>query len=109
MTVGPWAVPFHLKPIGNEEDILKSFMMFDITPRGPIFKVVVGSQIVVPQQSLAYNDTPMIWTHNLGSDTICRIVSCAIPTQNQLVMRKTYSNLLWHSTSHHVSLFLEWL
>ena len=35
------------KLIGNEEDILKSFMAFDITPRGSIFRVVVGSQIVV--------------------------------------------------------------
>ena len=28
--------------------ILKSFMVFDIIPHGPIFRVVVGSQIVVP-------------------------------------------------------------
>ena len=36
------------KPIGDEEDILKSFMTFDITSRGPVFRVVVGNQIVVP-------------------------------------------------------------
>ena len=38
---------FTSKPIDDEEDILKSFMAFDITPRGPVFRVVVGSQIVV--------------------------------------------------------------
>ena len=27
---------------------LKSFMVFDITPRGLIFRVVVGSQIIIP-------------------------------------------------------------
>jgi len=36
------------KSIGDEEDTLKSFMTFNITLRGPIFKVVVRSQIVVP-------------------------------------------------------------
>ena len=36
-------------------------------------------------------------------------MSCVIPPQNQLVMRKTHSNLLWHSTSHNADLFLEWL
>ena len=38
------------KPISDEEDILKSFMAFDITPRELLFRVIVGSQIVVPQQ-----------------------------------------------------------
>ena len=38
------------KPIGDKEDTLKSFMSFDIAPHGPIFRVVVVSQIVVPQQ-----------------------------------------------------------
>ena len=34
-----------------------------------------------------------------------------IPPQNQLVMRKTHSNLLWPSISHHTmrASFLEWL
>ena len=36
------------KPIGDEEDTLKSFMAFNATLQGPIFRVVVGSQIVVP-------------------------------------------------------------
>ena len=36
------------KLIGDKEDTLKSFMAFDTTPRGPVFKVVVGSQIVAP-------------------------------------------------------------
>ena len=40
---------FTSKPIGDEEDILKSFMTFDITPRESVFKVIVGSQIVAPQ------------------------------------------------------------
>ena len=37
-----------LKPIGDEDDTLKSFMAFHITQRVPVFGVVVGSQIVVP-------------------------------------------------------------
>ena len=89
--------------------ILKSFMVFDIIPHGPIFRVVVGSQIVIPQQSLPRNDTPVTRTHDLGFDTIFRTVRCAIPPQNQLVMRKIHSNLLWNLTSHHVGLFLKWL
>ena len=36
------------KLIGDEEDTLKSFMVFDITPHGPAFRVVVDSEIVVP-------------------------------------------------------------
>ena len=36
------------KLISDEEDTLKSFMAFDITPRESIFEVVVESQIVVP-------------------------------------------------------------
>ena len=39
------------KPISDKEETLKSFMVFDITSRRPIFRVVVGtlgSQIVVP-------------------------------------------------------------
>ena len=40
------------KPIGDKEDTLKSFMTFNITPHGSIFKVVKGSQIVIPQQYL---------------------------------------------------------
>ena len=31
------------KLIGNEEDTLKSFIIFDITPRGPVYRVVVES------------------------------------------------------------------
>ena len=42
------------KLIGDEEDTLKSFMAFDITPREPVFRVVVGSQIVVsPTKSMS--------------------------------------------------------
>ena len=36
------------KPIDDEENTLKSFMAFEITPREPIFWVVVGSQILIP-------------------------------------------------------------
>ena len=35
------------KLIGDKKDTFKSFMVFDIIPRGLVFKVVVGSQIVV--------------------------------------------------------------
>ena len=40
------------KPISNKEDTLKSFITFDITPYMPIFRMVVGSQIVTPKQIL---------------------------------------------------------
>ena len=68
-------------------------MGFDITPRELVFRVIVGSQIVVSQQSLPHNDIPVTRIHDIDSDTICRTVSCAIPSQNQLMMRKTHSNL----------------
>ena len=35
------------KPIDDVEDTFKSFMTFDITSRGLVFRVVVGNQIVV--------------------------------------------------------------
>ena len=41
------------KPISDKEDTLKSFIDFDITSCGPVFRVVVGSQIVIPQQYLS--------------------------------------------------------
>ena len=84
---------FTSKPIGDEEDTLKSFMTFNITLHEPVFRVVVWSQIVVPQQSLSHNDTPVTQTHDLGSDTIFWAVNCVIPPQIQLMMRKTHSNL----------------
>ena len=61
------------------------------------------------QQSLPHNDILVTQTHDLGSDTICLTMSCVITPQNQLMMRNTHSNLLWHSTSYHASLFLEQL
>ena len=39
---------FTSKPIGDKEDTLKSFMVFDITSSGSVFRVVVKSQIMVP-------------------------------------------------------------
>ena len=68
-----------LKPIGDEEDTLKSFMAFNITSHELVFRVVVGSQIVVLQQSIPHNDILVTWTHDLGSDTICQTVSYATP------------------------------
>ena len=35
------------KPIGNNEDTLISFMTFDITSHKSVFRVVIGSQIIV--------------------------------------------------------------
>ena len=84
-------------------------MAFDITPRGHIFRVVVGSQIVIPPTIPPYNNTPVTRTHNFGFDTICQTISYAISPQNQLMMRKTHSNFLWQLTLHHTGLFLEWL
>ena len=39
---------FTSKPIGEDEGTFKSFMAFNITQHGPVFKVVVRSQIVAP-------------------------------------------------------------
>ena len=47
---------FTSKLIGDEEDTLKFFIVFDITSHGPIFKVVVGSQIVVSQQFSCFRE-----------------------------------------------------
>ena len=47
-----------LKPIGDEKGTLKSFMAFDITPYGLVFRVVVGSQTVVPN-SLSLQKVPL--------------------------------------------------
>ena len=80
-------------------------MAFDITSRGPVFIVVVESQIMVsptilPLQWHSRDSNPWHWLY-----TICWIVNYATPSQNQLVKRKTHSNHLWHSTSHLVGLF----
>ena len=53
------------KPTGNENDTLKSFMAFDNTSCEPVFRVVVGSRIVVPQQSLPHDDTRVTRIMNL--------------------------------------------
>ena len=71
--------------IGDEEDTLKSFMTFNIIPRRPVFKVVVGSWIVVLQQSLPHNDTPSTWTHDLSSYTIYRIVKLSYSTSKPII------------------------
>ena len=39
---------FYLKLIDDEEDTLNSFMVFNITLRRSVFKVIAESQIVVP-------------------------------------------------------------
>lgn len=48
-------VPFTLEkvtinPIGDEKNTLRSFMAFNITSYKSVFRVVIGSQIVVIQQ-----------------------------------------------------------
>ena len=70
------------KPINDEEDTFKSFMAFNITLREPLFRIIVGSQIVVPSTILPNNDTSMTQTHDLGSHTIFRTVNYVIPPQN---------------------------
>ena len=69
------------KAIGDEEDTLKSFMAFDITPCEPVFKVVVGSQIVVlptiPPSQWHFRDLnlwPWLWYHLLDCE-ICHSTS----------------------------------
>ena len=41
---------FTLKPIGDEEDTLKSFMTFDITPRRPVRSQIVVFLTIPPSQ-----------------------------------------------------------
>jgi len=65
------------------------------------FRVVVGSKIVVSPTIPSHNNTLVIPTHDLGSDFICWIVSYAILSLNQLVMRKTHSDLLCNQ--HHIT------
>ena len=43
---------FNSKPINHKEDTLNSFMAFDITPHGLVFRVVVESQIVAPPTTI---------------------------------------------------------
>ena len=69
------------KAIRDEEDTLKSFMAFDITPCEPVFKVVVGSQIVVlptiPPSQWHFRDLnlwPWLWYHLLDCE-LCHSTS----------------------------------
>ena len=55
-----------------------------------------------------HNDAHATQTHDLVPDTLCQTMSYTT-SQNQLVMRKADSNLLWHSTLRPMSLFLEQL
>lgn len=75
------------KSIGNEKDTQIFYGIQHRTMRA-VFRVIVGSQIMVSQQSLPYNDTLVIRTHDLSSDTICRIVNYTIIPQNQLVINE---------------------
>ena len=79
------------KPIGDEEDTLKFFMTFDFTPCEPIFKVVVGSQIVVPSTippsqwySLDSNPWPWLW-YNLSNRKLCHSISKPIGNEEDTV------------------------
>ena len=89
---------YHLtsKPISDEKDTFKSFMTFDIIPCMPVFIMVVESQIVVPPTSPPSQWHFMTRTHDLGFVIICQTISCVTLPQNQLMMRKTHSNFLWH-------------
>ena len=76
-----WLCHSTSKPIGYKEDILKSFMAFDITSRRPIFRMVVGSQIVVPLTippsewySRDLNPWPWLWYHLLDYE-LCHSTS----------------------------------
>ena len=76
-----------LKPIGDVEDTLKSFMTFNITSCGPVFRVIVGSQIVVPPiippsqwHSLDSNPWPWLWYH-LSNRELCHSTSKQISNE----------------------------
>ena len=56
---------FTSKSIGDKDDSLKSFITFNIISRKPIFRVVVGSQIMVSQTNYTPNVDTRFYTHNL--------------------------------------------
>ena len=59
-----------LKPISDEEDTLSSFFMtFDIEPREPVFRAVIGNQIVVLLTIPLHIDTPLTRIDDIGYDT----------------------------------------
>ena len=77
--VGPWTMPFQNQLV--MENTLKSFMAFNITPCEPIFRVVVGSQVVVPPtiplsqwHSHDSNSWPWLWYH-LSDHELCHSTS----------------------------------
>ena len=67
------------KAIGDEEDTLKSFMAFNITPPNLFLEWLQGVKLWSSQESLPHDDTLVTWTYDRGSNTICRTVSYAIP------------------------------
>ena len=82
------------KPIGDEEDKLKSFMSFDITSHRPVFRVVLGSQIVVPStiprsqwHPCDLNPWPWLWYHLLDCE-LCH--STSKPIGDEKVTLKSF-------------------
>ena len=55
--VRPKAMPLHLKTNRDEEYTFKSFIVFNIAICRPIFRAVIGSQIVVRPTTLQANPT----------------------------------------------------
>ena len=91
-----------LKPIGDEENILKSFMTFDITPPRPVFRVVVESQIVAPPtiplsqwHSHYLNLWPWLWYH-FSDNELCH--STSKPIGNEEDTLKSF--MVFDITSH---------
>ena len=63
----------NLKLISDKKDT-QIFYAFDIVSHEPVFRVIIGSRIVVPQ-FLSQNNAPATQTHNLDFDTTCQTMS----------------------------------
>lgn len=68
-------------------------MAFVIMSCVPIFRVVIGSRNFGLSTIPSHDDNSRIQTNDLSSNITCWIVSCATLLENQLEIRKIYSNI----------------
>ena len=91
------------KPIGDEEDILKSFMGFNITPCGLVFRVAVGSQIAVPptippSQWHSRDSNPWSWLwYHLSDRELCHSTSKPISDEEDILKSFMGFNITDHT------------
>ena len=103
------------KLISDEEDTLKSFMAFDITPRMPVFRMVVGSQIVVPPtqsfSSIFVGFYVRVMCESLVKNLWRSGFHNRLTTASQLLTRETSQvwNTWWNLKSPWQAGFRKWL